>query len=184
MGETYLLCMHNLVRFRWYPTLNQHSRQYCTTGPNAFTPRTQGSFVIQIQLLEMCLSSHIPASVMTGVITTEPVLRKPQRFRSRAGFHIQFQHSFKKKKGCKIKKTAVSVPVVCRSLGSSPGCEWTPFSSSSSHLLPLAFFISLLLNYQSFISLSLSPNPLHRLHLPSCWTVHVDDVRGIAIACH
>lgn len=73
-----VLCLDcNLLRLWWYPVLNQHSRQYCTTGPNAFTPSTQGSFVIQIQLREKCLHSHIPE--LWQPITTKPILQKSQR---------------------------------------------------------------------------------------------------------
>lgn len=48
-----------------------------------------------------------------------------------------------------VEKNEPTVPVVW---GSSLGCKSALFSSSSSHLLPLAFFICLLPNYQSLIS--------------------------------
>lgn len=47
-----------------------------------------------------------------------------------------------------VEKNQPTVPVVW---GSSLGCKSAPFSSSSSHLLPLAFFICLLPSYQSLI---------------------------------
>lgn len=48
-----------------------------------------------------------------------------------------------------VEKNEPTVPVAWRS---SPGCKSAPFSSSSSHLLPLASFISLLPSFQSLIS--------------------------------
>lgn len=178
---TVLCLQRNLLRFRWYSALNQHSRQYCTTGPNAFTPSTEGSFVIQVRLLEKCLRSHIPASVMTGAITTEPILQKPQRLlwkQSRSPCSVP---TFFYKKVGRLKITISPYLLFAEVWG---------LHQDVNELLSLCLppTCSLLLSLYPFISLyipssllSLSPNPLHRLHLPS---VHVDDVSGIAIACH